>query len=169
MNATKSDYYTFSISKLTIDSVEELNRDDTLYVVDFRATGETLTHDINSMFIYENLSQWLGTTDENKLKGMYVVNSQDIERTDMSARILVAPPGPSPSESLISRVEEMPANISRIWSGVPHPSIDERTVQLGLKNNYKYEDFLRYNDKLSQKRHLVTYLQIFLKLKTRQI
>lgn len=144
----------FSIAKLTVDSIKELNRDDTLYVVDFRATGETLTHEINSMFIYENLSQWLSSTNSDVSGGIYVVNSYDIEKNDMDGRLLVASPASHPSKSIIDRAKNLPEGISRVWTGVPHPAIDKRAEPLGLAVNYDYADFLRYNNKLSQKRLL---------------
>ena len=47
----------FDVAKLIVDQIKELNQDNTLYLVDFRATGESLIHDISSMYIYENLSK----------------------------------------------------------------------------------------------------------------
>lgn len=140
------------IKKLTVDSIDEFNRDDTLYVVDFRATGESLSHEIRSMFIYENLSQWLCSTDTDIRQGVYAVNRQDIQRTDLtSSQLAVAIPESSPSRSIIDRISDLHVGVSRIWAGIPHPAIDAYASSSNMTHNYRYVDFLRYNDKLQQK------------------
>lgn len=140
------------IEKLTVDSIDEFNRDDTLYVVDFRATGESLSHEIRSMFIYENLSQWLCSTDTDIRQGVYAVNRQDIQRTDLtSSQLAVAIPESNPSRSIIDRISEIPIGVSRIWAGIPHPAIDTYVLSSKMAHNYQYADFLRYNDKIQQK------------------
>lgn len=142
----------FDVVKLTVDQIKELNRDDTLYLVDFRATGESLTHEIRSMYIYENLSQWLCSTDSDTAEGVYVVNTPSIQRDDIdSNHLAVALPASSASVSVIDRIDHIPSGISRIWSGIAHSSIDERASALKITNNYRYSDFLRYNNKLKQK------------------
>lgn len=142
----------FAIAKLTVDKVREFNRDDTLYLVDFRATGETLNHEISSMFIYENLTQWLCSARSDVVRGKYVINSPLIQRFDVDAEhLVIASPASNPSVSVIDRLIEIPSDISCIWSGIPHPSIDKCADTLRIANNYRYTDFLHYNNKLKQK------------------
>lgn len=140
----------FTINKLTVDSVSELNREDTLYLVDFRATGESLSHEIYSMFMYENLTQWLCARG-GPHNSYYVMNSADTQRLDINDKIMIAQPALKPSTCVIDRIEQIPAGVSGIWCGIPHPSIDKYTSSVGLKCNYSYTDFLHFNNKLKQK------------------
>ena len=157
------------IEKLTVDSIEEFNRDDTLYIVDFRATGESLSHEIHSMFIYENLSQWLCSTDIDARHGVYAVNSRDIQRTDLTySKLIVALPESNPSRSIIDRIGQLPAGVSRIWTGIPHPAIDTYALSSKMTHNYQYVDFLRYNDKLQQKAVFGDVSPSFFKINTQK-
>lgn len=157
------------VEKLTVDSIEELNRDDTVYIVDFRATGESLRHEIHSMFIYENLSQWLCSINSDAQQGVYAVNQLDIQRTDIaSTQLVVALPEAKPSRSVIDRIDELPAGISRIWTGIPHPSIDKYALNSNMAHNYQYANFLRYNDKLKQKIALGDMSPSFFEIKNKE-
>lgn len=141
----------FNIARLTVDSIEELNQDGTMYIVDFRATGESLNHEINSMFIYENLSQWLSGIG-TAARGVYVVNNYDIQRTDLdSSQLVVALPVSNASCSVVDRIKNIPDGVLRVWAGIPHPSIDAYVSNMKMTHNYRYVDFLKYNDKLQQK------------------
>ena len=146
---------TLNFEKLTVDSVKDLNQSDTAYIVDFRATGESLTKNIHGMFIYENLSQWLCSVDEDSPQGTYLVNADDLQRQDMQGTTIVkCAPGLEASTSVIDRVPSMPETVTKLWTGIPHPAIDTYAAENNLSVNYTYEDFLSYNDKLKQKKAL---------------
>lgn len=156
----------FNIAKLTVGSIEELNSTGTLYVVDFRATGESLEHEIHSMFTYENLSQWLCSTDDDKPKGVYLVNTAHLQRSDISAsNLVIAEPASKPSLSIMQRAGSIPGGVSRVWAGIPHPSIDAYAHTSGITLNYQYSDFLLYNNKLSQKELLGDFSPEYFEIK----
>ena len=82
------------MNKLTVDDISEINAPDTLHLIDFRATGETLEHEIPSMFLYENLSQWLIPFNSKRKCGKYVINSPELLRDDVREdNFIVALPG----------------------------------------------------------------------------
>jgi|GEM_PF-678179 hypothetical protein len=140
------------VSKLTVDDVEELNSSSTLYLVDFRATGETLTHEIESMFVYENLSQWLKSMKNKHTNGFYVVNSNTIQREDIiDTDLVVAAPSKKASTALADRIGNIPHEATSLWVGVPHPASDKLASTHNLRLNYQYSDFLKKNNKLTQK------------------
>ena len=144
----------FSVSSLTVDDIAEINNNDTLHIVDFRATGESLQHEIASMFIYENLSQWIPSMCDAKNRGMYAVNTRSLQRDDLDGSILIAEPGAKMSQSVISRIANIPERIKKIWVAVPHPDYDRYSSENDLSINYTYDDFLRFNNKLTQKKLL---------------
>ena len=146
--------FNFSTAKLTVNDVAELNNANTLYIVDFRATGESLSHEIDSMFIYENLSQWLLRTSPISSNGYYAVNSAQLQRGDLGSTALVAPPAAQPSASVIARLPHHPAAVHSLWAGIPHPAIDTYAHANNLTVNYTYPNFLHYNNKLAQKHAL---------------
>ncbi len=145
----------FSTTKLTVDDIAEINNPDTLHVIDFRATGETLQHEIVSMFTYENLSQWLPSMDGGRDRGWYAVNTTKLLRDDLEqANVVVAVADKKASKAVIDRITVKPKDATRIWAGIPHPSLDNYCRANNLSINYSYDAFLRYNNKLTQKQHL---------------
>lgn len=155
------------VSKLTVDDIEELNSSSTLYLVDFRATGETLTHEIESMFIYENLSQWFRSMKNKHTSGFYVVNSNVIQREDIiDADLVVATPNKKASTALADRIGNIPHEVTSLWVGVPHPASDKFASMHNLRLNYQYSDFLKKNDKLAQKALLGDITPKYFEIKT---
>ena len=140
------------MNKLTVDDISEINAPDTLHLIDFRATGETLEHEIPSMFLYENLSQWLIPFNSKRKCGKYVINSPELLRDDVREdNFIVALPGKKASISLIDRLDKPVVGVNKVWTAIPHPAIDNYCKRHNLALNYCYADYLRYNDKLEQK------------------
>ncbi len=140
------------MNKLTVDDISEINAPDTLHLIDFRATGETLEHEIPSMFLYENLSQWLIPFNSKRKCGKYVINSPELLRDDVREdNFIVALPGKKASISLIDRLDKPVVGVNKVWTAIPHPAIDNYCKRHNLALNYCYADYLRYNDKLAQK------------------
>lgn len=157
----------FQIAKLTVDDIAALNETSTLYLIDFRATGETLEHEIDDMFIYENLSQWLRSMNDENAKGFYAVNSENLQRSDLpSDNLILAKAQDKASVALATRIHAISRQVSSLWVGVPHPASDKLAARRGLEVNYKYEDFLSYNDKLTQKKLLEDLTPSYFEIKT---
>lgn len=145
------------IDKLTPNDIPELNMDNTLYVSDFRGTGESLNYEIYSMYAYEGLS--------NFLIGTSAVNSYAID-FDAKKKMPFAPVGEKYSDSVISRLRNVPESITGIWMAVPHPDADRYARAHRLKINYYYDKFLLYNNKLTQKKLLRRYTPDFKLIKS---
>ncbi len=149
------------IKSLCVNDIPSLRTNDTLYVVDFRATGETINHKIYDMFKYENLSVWL---QNNNVDGaLYSSNS-----TNNQNNSIIAPVSDDPSISVINRLPKIPSSIKKLWMAVPHPDADTFSKLHKIELNYKYTDFIHLNDKLAQKKYLGKYTPNFTPIKTPQ-
>ncbi len=137
---------------LSSNSIEELSREKTLYISDFRSLGESFEYEIESMWKYENLLPWITK------KGFCTVNESSqnlLYPSNNSLRLLKCEQGKQPSISIIKRLKEKEhilSQINSIWTAVPHPEIDEIARKYNIQLNYKYSDFIVYNDKISVKK-----------------
>lgn len=135
---------------LNINEIKFLSSPHTLFVCDFRATGESLEYDIPAMWKYENLLAHIvdsGTVLCNEdISELQFVNSNQ-------HRIILAKSDDS-KISLISKLDNNTnkPSFAQIWTAVPHPDIDTYSRENNIPVQYSYEDFLRFNNKIHQKK-----------------
>lgn len=131
--------------KVTVADIPALNQDNTLFISDFRATGEDLTYDIEEMYAYEDLSNYLVGSGDNSYAASLHSNKKGV----------LVPSGRRPSESVISRLDTRKLlGIKNVWTAVPHPDIDTFATNNSMNLNYTYKSFLKLNNKISQKKAL---------------
>lgn len=120
----------------------------TLYVSDFRATGESMEHEIPAMWKYENLLPWILAD-----KDIVVNESYSDLKYPFNNRLLVLPKGEDPRKSIFNKLSRgFLVDISCLWVAVPHPAADEFAKKYRLKISYPYSDFLKRSDKFKQKK-----------------
>jgi hypothetical protein len=120
-----------------------------LYTVDFRAIGEALDREIIDMWKYENLLPWVLS------RQCVTVNEMSTEMVYRhSNSLFVIPVAQKASTSIYERMMDstLPEGITSLWTAIPHPAADELCRLRKLHNHVSYSDFLRRNDKISQKR-----------------
>lgn len=128
--------------------IKFLQDNQTLYIFDFRALGESMEYDIPAMWKYENLMPWI-------LEGGYAVvneSHQDIHYPSEN-KLLVVGKGKDARISVVEKLckKKIPAGIKSLWVAAPHPDADQLAEQKNLTINYTYSDFLFRNDKIRQK------------------
>ncbi|MDX9971193.1 MAG: ATP-grasp domain-containing protein [Candidatus Gracilibacteria bacterium] len=141
------------IFPLCPESIEELSQEKALYISDFRALGESFEYEIDSMWKYENLMPWIVK------KGFCTVNenSHNLSYPSANLSVIICEQGDRPSIPIIKRIkntDSLFSKLDQIWTAVPHPEIDKISSQLSLPLNYKYSEFLNFNNKLSVKKLL---------------
>lgn len=136
---------------LDVHDIKFLNEADTLYSIDFRATGEELDRDIPAMFKYENTPYWLGGFKRKELKRHVVVNETVSDECDDQIQHSAKRDLNIPHRSIYQRLTELPGSINKIWVGIPHPDADQLSRDENIDINYTYPDFLHRNDKVRQK------------------
>lgn len=138
-----------------VRDIKFLQKEDCLYAVDFRATGEELTRNIAAMFKYENSGQWFGGFASGTAKRHIIVNETV---SNLSASLFEAHIAHRDIEqshmSVFSRLETVPTSIKSLWTAIPHPDADKFASENGLVLNTTYESFLKTNDKITQKKLL---------------
>lgn len=133
--------------KLKIKDIGFLNEDKTIYSVDFRAISENMEYEIDAMWKYENLSPWI-------VKNRYVTVNEVYEDINYmnDNNYLVLNKGANSKISVYKRLEEqLPKDAKNLWVAIPHPDADVLAKGNELDINYKYEDFIRLNNKITQK------------------
>jgi len=129
-----------------------LQKEDCLYAIDFRATGEELTRNIDAMFKYENSCQWLGGFSSDATKRHIIVNETAKKIDGSLYEAHVAPRVVEEShKSVFSRVAPAPTGVKSLWTAIAHPDADRFAKENNLTVNVTYTSFLKANDKLAQK------------------
>lgn len=142
-------------SPLRSKDISFLNQSNCAYSVDFRAIGEGMDYQIPAMFKYENLSAWITTPDHASSR--YIIVNDSLQMAPLEnppdARVTITAKRhiQQSQKSLYERIENIPNDVHRLWVGVPHPEADAIAQANQLDINYSYSDFLRRNDKISQK------------------
>lgn len=125
-----------------------LRDESSLFVFDFRITGDRLGVDIPFMWKYENLLPWI-------LKDKFVAVNEDYLDLDyfQNNKFLMAPKGVAAKKSIFDRLKkiDIPSNVTKLWVAVPHPNADCLAKEKNLEINFKYADYKKLNDKLRQK------------------
>lgn len=118
----------------------------TLFISDFRGTGESLDLDIPAMWKYENLLIHL-------VQNGYILCNEDAEKINQKKNLqnrIILKKGDDPKIPLIEKIDKLD-DVEKIWTVVPHPKIDLFAEKNKLDLNYSYADFLKFNNKISQK------------------
>lgn len=133
-----------TFKKLTPSEIPSLVDAQMLHMIDFRATGEAFTYDIDSMWRYEN---WI---NHLPLNGYALVNEESEDKTDKK---IIVPKGEKSHISLAARFMKQTDTheFSGIFAHVAHPEIDTLGTKLGLPVSYTYPDYLKLNSKILQK------------------
>ena len=140
---------------IQIRDIKFLQNEESLYAIDFRATGEELSRDIDAMFKYENGGQWFDGFSSSTAKRHIIVNETVSNLNTSLFEAHIAPRNIQNSHvSVFSRLEVVPNSIKSLWTAIPHPDADEFANKNGLALNTTYESFLKTNDKLTQKKLL---------------
>lgn len=142
-----------TFSPLIPDTISFLCDSKGLYLLDFRAIGESMDYDIPAMRKYENLLPWVVSW------GQIIVNqyAQSLNYVNQNKLIEVSYENYSPKVSLCKRMQEISLDLSNhdiVCSFIPHPDVDEYCKISWKKNFYSFEDFQIYNNKLKQKRYM---------------
>lgn len=147
-------------SKITYKSlkaseIEELNSPKTLYTIDPRYILEE----------YNSQKQYLKSC-ENAL--IFVLKNQkctinqfaNTNNISKNNKFITIETDPDPSISIYKRISEkqiLKNNLSeipikKIFTAIPHPDADALCKKYNLTNNYSVNDFLIFNNKISQKK-----------------
>lgn len=141
-----------------IRDIKFLQNEDCLYAVDFRATGEELTRNIDAMFKYENGCQWFGGFSTSTARRHIIVNETVSNLNTSQFEAHMAPRNIKNSHiSVFSRLEVVPSGIKSLWTAIPHPDADKFASDNDLNLNTTYESFIKANDKITQKKLLNDY------------
>jgi len=137
-----------TVKALKPAEIDFLQRISSLYSVDFRAIGESLELEIIDMWKYENLMPWI-------VKNKYVATNELSKSLHYNNEnfLLENPMGLKATISIFERLSSMqlPTEVNKLWTAIPHPAADTLSSEKNLSINYKYSDFLKNNDKISQK------------------
>jgi glutathione synthase/RimK-type ligase-like ATP-grasp enzyme len=140
------------IHKLTSNDIQDLSDSNTLYILDYRALGESFEYEIPSMWKYENLLPWIVNN------GVCTVNENHTllhyKNVNNNTKLFICNMNEKANKSIIMRADhilDMHPNINKIWTGVAHPEIDTFAQNNNLILNYDYKSFLQYNDKIDLK------------------
>jgi len=138
--------------RLKTTDISLLNQTDSLYSLDFRATGEQLDYEIPAMWKYENILTTI-------VSGMNVTVNEDYQQLTNKKEntyCVAHKDKDKPSVPVIDRLNVFDTNIKNVINFIPHPSFDSYAQTHKLNLFYKYEDFLKYNNKVAQKNLLDT-------------
>jgi hypothetical protein len=121
------------------------NLEKALHILDFRATAERLTFETDSMFQYEN---WISAIP---VRGFSLVNSDVLQKQDNQ---IIVQKDIKSSVSIAARYLkglDLSIELQSIFAHIPHPDIDQLSQNLNIPVSYTYADYLKYNNKFSQK------------------
>lgn len=143
-----SDLTNITFAELIPTDIPELNVNDTLYSLDFRAISEDMFYKIPTMLKYENLLPWVLE------KKTILVNEHHhkIAYPNQNSLLCITADD-DPRISIYKRLEKsnFPNGFKRLYVGIPHPDADEIANDLGITISYKYTEFEELNDKIKQK------------------
>jgi S-adenosylmethionine/arginine decarboxylase-like enzyme len=140
------------IVPLKPSEIKTLQDRATLYTSDFRSISESMEFDIPAMRKYENLVPWIlssGATAATNPEGKQL-------QYPNHCNLVTVQSSSDPKLSIYNRLlkRQLPKGITQLWAAIPHPDADRLASQKQLKLNYSYADFLRRNDKFTQKKLL---------------
>jgi hypothetical protein len=130
--------------KLLPTEIPKLKDQQSLHIIDFRATGETLSYDIDAMWRYEN---WVNALP---IEGYMLVNDESEKN---SLKNIIVRKAYKSHESLAARFLKQNNNFefTDIVAYVAHPDIDTLGQKLNIPVSCSYEGYLRFNNKIAQK------------------
>ena len=133
--------------KIKPEDIGFLQNKKALYISDFRSISESMDYEIPTMWKYENLFPWI-LTNQN-----VIVNedSKNLNYLNKNNLILIYKNSDS-KKSIFERINDnIYSEVLDLFVAIPHPQADLLAQKNGLKLNYSYSDFLRRNDKFTQK------------------
>lgn len=139
--------------RLIPSEISFLNYDDCLYSVDFRAISENMNYAIPAMWKVENLCSWI-------ISDKFVTTNEDFDRLKYpnSNFYVVLNKGADPKVSIYDRLfktkDTIDTKIKKLWVAIPHPNADKYCQDNHLQLNFTFSDFVKLNDKFTQKKLL---------------
>ena len=134
--------------KIKPEDIAFLQDKKTLYISDFRAISESMDYEIPTMWKYENLFPWI-------LSNQSVAINEDsgILNYFNKNNFILASKDKDPRKSIFERMgdEKIFKEFISLFVAIPHPQADVLAERNGFKLNYNYPEFLRKNDKFTQK------------------
>jgi len=141
------------ITKKTLipSDINFLNHGDYLYSIDFRAISENMDYEIPAMRKYENLCPWIVS---NKFVAVNE-NANSLEYPNNNF-LVTANSNTDARTSVYSRLAKtrLDKNIHKLWVAIPHPDADKYCEDKKMDINFSFTDFLKLNDKITQKKLL---------------
>lgn len=153
MQAKPNDMQEIDLSyyNLILKDLAVLSDYETLYTFDPRSIIDECIGKHRFIVSCENLLSFI-------LTGQHIAVNQYALKNNKSSRNLlsIAKISEDPRISLYKRLEAIskPAEIKKLYVAVPHPDADSLATSMGWEINYSYNDFLVFNNKISQK-HLL--------------
>jgi len=139
------------INDLKPAEIPFLQNKQTLYTCDFRAISESMDYKIPSMWKYENLLPWILNHEK------VVVNEErSLLQYPNRNELIIAPRSKDPRVSVFRRLPQDSSfnGISKIWVAIPHPEADTLAKEKRVDISYSFNDFLKRNNKIRQKKLL---------------
>jgi hypothetical protein len=129
---------------LLATEIPKIKNQQSLHIIDFRATGETLSYDIDAMWRYEN---WVNALP---IEGYMLVNDESEKN---SLKNIIVRKADKSHESLAGRFLKQNNNFefADIIAYVAHPDIDTLGEKLNIPVSFTYKDYLKFNNKITQK------------------
>ena len=138
------------IEQLVPTEIAFLNDKDNLFILDYRAIWESFDYEIPSMRKYENIAPWI-------LENQNILVNQNASflRYKNKNNLIQVDTWKTAKISIIKRVENFwnfkNIYFKNIFAFIPHPEIDKFCKDNKKNLFYTYEDFLLFNNKISQK------------------
>jgi hypothetical protein len=133
---------------LRVEDLDELNAAGTLYTFDPRGILDECLGKHRYIVSCENLPFQM-------LQGQRTAVNQYAAKLPQPHRnqAFVVPITGDPRPSMYHRMatQDIPVGIDALYVCVPHPEADQLAADLNLRLNRPYSDFVRYNDKITQK------------------
>lgn len=137
--------------QLIPEQIEFLKEDNFIYLLDYRALGESLEYEIPSMRKYENILPWI-------LNGQNIFVNQYAKQLNYpnNNNLIIVETESIAKKALITRREEqkltLPKTLAWFINFVPHPELDNLSKKYDKSCFYLYSDFLKFNNKIEQKK-----------------
>lgn len=140
--------YSVLFKPLRVEDLPELNDRHTLYTFDPRSILDECLGKHRYIVSCENLlCQML--SNQHTAVNQYAAKLPQNQHNNL----FVVPITGDPRPSLYDRMKNLvlPDGIEHLYACVPHPEADLLAVHLNLRLNFRFNDFLKYNDKIAQK------------------
>jgi len=133
---------------LRVEDLPELNDRHSLYTFDPRSILDECLGKHRYIVSCENLlCQML--SNQHTVVNQYAAKLPQRQLNELFVVPITGDPRPSLYTRMQNRI--LPDEIEHLYVCVPHPEADLLAEHLNLHLNFKYSDFLRYNDKIAQK------------------